>query len=111
MYKLQLQERLSNAVEMGDLLDVDTCLRMGAKLDEIPWGTESLLMRAIRCKQREVAEHLIKKGIDVNYVYVKSDSPRSETANYRDETAREYGQFYNMPDIVEMIDKRRKDFH
>ncbi|XP_071490380.1 uncharacterized protein [Diadema antillarum] len=106
MYKMQVQERAINATEQGDLDDLNTAIKLGANINEVPWGTESLLMRAIRCGHEEVAKYLISAGIDVNYIYVKSDSPREATGD-RHETARDYAEFYKMHHVLEMLNAKQ----
>nr|XP_054755619.1 uncharacterized protein LOC129261553 isoform X1 [Lytechinus pictus] len=103
MYRPQQQELLITAVEQGNKAEVETCLNMpGTDINEKPWGMESLLMRAIRCNHKDVAELLMERGIDV-----EPDSPRSETKDCRQKSARDYAEFYGMPDIVKKIDEQR----
>ncbi len=44
-----------------------TCLLTA--LSYLQWGMESVLMRALRCQQKEVAEYLINNGVDIGYHY------------------------------------------
>jgi len=105
MYRRQIHEKLLIAVEQGDLLNVQLAIKQGANINEIPWGMESVLMRAIRCRHSSVAEYLIEQGVDLGYHYEKTSSPRGPTKSMQ-ETARDYAEFYDLPGIVDLIDRR-----
>ncbi|XP_022111972.1 uncharacterized protein LOC110991107 [Acanthaster planci] len=109
MYRRHIHERLLIAVEQGDLPNVQLAVQQGANINEIPWGMESVLMRAIRCRHSLVAEYLIKQGVDLGYHYEKTSSPRGPTRPMQ-ETARDYAEFYDLPDIVELIDRKTGHF-
>ncbi|XP_033629511.1 ankyrin repeat and SOCS box protein 2-like [Asterias rubens] len=104
MYRRQIHEALLIAVEQGDLPNVQLAVKRGADINEIPWGMESVLMRAIRCRHSDVAEFLIEQGVDLGYHYEKTSSPRERKPH---ETARDYAEFYKLPDIVQLIDTKR----
>ncbi|XP_077997265.1 uncharacterized protein LOC144450502 [Glandiceps talaboti] len=98
-YKKDLQETLINAVEQGDLQSAACCIQKGADVNDIPWGTESLLMRAIRCRHSRVAKLLIDNCVDTKYQYLVSESPR------KCKTAKDYCDYYNMPDVRDAIER------
>ncbi|XP_077866519.1 uncharacterized protein LOC100376119 [Saccoglossus kowalevskii] len=96
-HKKELLEILKNAVEQGETDVARSTIQKGVDVNEIPWGTESLLMRAIRCRHADMAQLLIDSGVNLQYEYLKSTSPKTV------ETAADYCKHYDMPGILMRI--------
>lgn len=61
------QQKLHDAVAMGNIRKVEDLLDMPKMDINMTWYSENLLMTAIRNKQETMAEYLINRGIDVTY--------------------------------------------
>ncbi|XP_070569348.1 ankyrin repeat, SAM and basic leucine zipper domain-containing protein 1-like isoform X2 [Ptychodera flava] len=115
IYELIERTSLANknipmAVDDGDAKLTKSLLGQGADINTITDTGESLLMRAIRHRHWEVCELLINQGIDVAYVLeLKHETSNGKYETTR-ETARTYALRYQMPDVIQLIDKKLEEY-